>query len=50
MCLLLIGLTVCVSGDTELRIKLLKMKLEALVKSGGEAAGDQALETFSQVM
>ncbi|XP_039658125.1 tetratricopeptide repeat protein 37 [Perca fluviatilis] len=43
------GLTVCVSGDKELRVKLLRLKLEALVRSGGEAAADQALETFSQI-
>ena len=50
MCLLLLGLTLCVSGDKELRVKLLKLKLENLVRSGGEGAADQALETFSQVM
>ncbi|KAI9527787.1 hypothetical protein NQZ68_027877 [Dissostichus eleginoides] len=43
------GLTLCVSGDKELRVKLLKLKLEALVRSGGEGAADQALETFSQI-
>lgn len=43
------GLTVCASGDKELRVKLLKLKLEALVRSGGEKAADQALETFSQI-
>ncbi|KAF3850705.1 hypothetical protein F7725_012477 [Dissostichus mawsoni] len=30
-------------------VKLLKLKLEALVRSGGEGAADQALETFSQI-
>ncbi|XP_038559572.1 tetratricopeptide repeat protein 37 [Micropterus salmoides] len=43
------GLTVCVSGDKELRVKLLRLKLEALVRSGGEKAADSALETFSQI-
>ncbi|XP_075960487.1 tetratricopeptide repeat protein 37 [Anarhichas minor] len=43
------GLTVCASGDKELRVKLLRMKLEALVRSGGDTAADQALETFSQI-
>ena len=50
MSLLLLGLTVCVSGEKELKVKLLRLKLEALVRSGGEKAADQALETFSQVM
>ncbi|XP_067463493.1 superkiller complex protein 3 [Thunnus thynnus] len=43
------GLTACVSGDTELRVRMLKLRLEALVRSGGEKAADQALETFSQI-
>ncbi|XP_054630521.1 tetratricopeptide repeat protein 37 isoform X1 [Dunckerocampus dactyliophorus] len=43
------GLTVCASGDKELRNKLLKLRLEALVRSGGEKAADQALETFSLI-
>ncbi|XP_037339604.2 tetratricopeptide repeat protein 37 [Pungitius pungitius] len=43
------GVTGCVSGDEELRVKLLGMKLEALVRSGGDTAADQALETFSQI-
>eukprot|EP00064_Thunnus_orientalis_P012482 superscaffoldBa00001920_g12517 len=43
------GLTACVSGDTELRVRMLKLRLEALVRSGGEKAADQALETFTQV-
>lgn len=49
MCVILLGLTVCVSEDKELKVKLLRLKLEALVRSGGERAADQALETFSQV-
>lgn len=44
----LLGLTVCVP-ENEPRIKLLRLKLEALVRSGGEIAANQALETFSQV-
>lgn len=47
---ILLGLTVCASEDKELRVKLLRLKLEALVRSGGERAADQALETFSQVI
>ncbi|XP_042343628.1 tetratricopeptide repeat protein 37 isoform X2 [Plectropomus leopardus] len=43
------GLTVCGDKDKELRVKLLRLKLEALVRSGGEKAADQALETFSQI-
>uniref|UniRef100_A0A3Q1HHR7 Uncharacterized protein n=1 Tax=Anabas testudineus TaxID=64144 RepID=A0A3Q1HHR7_ANATE len=43
------GLTVCVSGDKELRIKLLRLKFETLVRSGEEKAADQALETFAQI-
>ncbi|KAM7416515.1 hypothetical protein PAMA_018530 [Pampus argenteus] len=43
------GLTMCVSGDMELRVRLLKLRLEALVRSGVEKAADQALETFSQI-
>nr|XP_046243032.1 tetratricopeptide repeat protein 37 isoform X2 [Scatophagus argus] len=43
------GLAVCVSGDKELRVKLLRLKLEALVRSGEEKVADQALETFSQI-
>lgn len=50
VCLVLLGMTVCVSGDKELRVKLLRLKLEALVRSRGEKAADQALETFAQVM
>uniref|UniRef100_UPI0037E80CDA superkiller complex protein 3 n=1 Tax=Semicossyphus pulcher TaxID=241346 RepID=UPI0037E80CDA len=43
------GLTVCDSGDKELRVKLLRLQLEALVRSGGEKAANEALETFSQI-
>ncbi|XP_053180794.1 SKI3 subunit of superkiller complex protein isoform X2 [Scomber japonicus] len=43
------GLTVCVSGDVEQKVGLLKLRLEASVRSGGEKAADQALETFSQI-
>lgn len=52
VCVLLcsVGLTVCASEDKELKVKLLKLKLEALVRSGGEKAADQALETFALVM
>lgn len=48
--LFLLGLNVCDSEEKELRIRLLRLKLEALVRSGGEKAGEQALETFKQVM
>ncbi|XP_034025931.1 tetratricopeptide repeat protein 37 isoform X2 [Thalassophryne amazonica] len=43
------GLTVCMSGDKELRSRLLTVRLEALVRSGSELAAQQALETFSQI-
>ncbi|XP_061673335.1 tetratricopeptide repeat protein 37 [Syngnathoides biaculeatus] len=43
------GLTVCVPGDKELRIRLLKLKLEALVRSGEDKAPEQALETYSLI-
>ncbi|XP_035494637.1 tetratricopeptide repeat protein 37 isoform X2 [Scophthalmus maximus] len=43
------GLMMCVSGDEELRVKLLRMKLETLVRSGGEKAADHALDAFSQI-
>ncbi|XP_069034465.1 tetratricopeptide repeat protein 37 [Embiotoca jacksoni] len=43
------GLDVCTSGDKELRGKLLRLKLEAFVRSGGEKAADEALETFSHI-
>lgn len=45
-----LGLTVCDSENEELRVKLLRLKLQALVRSEGEKAADQALETFSQVI
>ncbi|KAM8865842.1 superkiller complex protein 3 isoform 1-T1 [Synchiropus picturatus] len=43
------GLTLCVSEEEKLRVKLLKLKLEALVQSGGEKDADQALEAFSLI-
>ncbi|XP_015228816.1 PREDICTED: tetratricopeptide repeat protein 37 [Cyprinodon variegatus] len=43
------GLNVCTSDDKKLRDKLLRLKLEALVRTEGELAADQALETFSQI-
>ncbi|XP_075895011.1 tetratricopeptide repeat protein 37 [Nelusetta ayraudi] len=43
------GLAACLSENKELRFKLLRMQLEALVKSGGEEAAEQALETFTQI-
>ncbi|XP_054904748.1 SKI3 subunit of superkiller complex protein isoform X2 [Poeciliopsis prolifica] len=43
------GLNICTSEDKELRDKLLRLKLEALVRSEGEQAASQALETFSQI-
>lgn len=44
------GLTTCVSEEEEeLRIKLLKLQLEALVQSDGEKEAEQALQTFSQI-
>ncbi|TNN38854.1 Arylsulfatase K [Liparis tanakae] len=43
------GLTACVSGDEQLRVKLLKLQFQALVGSGGDAAAERALETFSQI-
>ncbi|XP_029960618.1 tetratricopeptide repeat protein 37 [Salarias fasciatus] len=43
------GLDVCDSGDKELRVKLMKLKLEASVRCEGEKAADQALEMFSQI-
>lgn len=46
----LLGLSVSVSEDKELRYKLLRLKLESLVRSGGENAAREALETFSQVL
>ena len=50
VCLALLGLMMCVAGDKELKVKLLRLKLETLVRSGGEKAADQALETVSQVI
>lgn len=44
------GLAACLPDNKELRFKLLRMQLEALVKSGEEKAAEQALETFNQVM
>uniref|UniRef100_A0A672JN51 Tetratricopeptide repeat domain 37 n=1 Tax=Salarias fasciatus TaxID=181472 RepID=A0A672JN51_SALFA len=49
VCLFLLGLDVCDSGDKELRVKLMKLKLEASVRCEGEKAADQALEMFSQI-
>ncbi|XP_051923327.1 tetratricopeptide repeat protein 37 [Hippocampus zosterae] len=43
------GLTVCVPGDKELRIRLLKLRLEALVRSAEKKDAEQALETFSWI-
>ncbi|KAK5613394.1 hypothetical protein CRENBAI_022565 [Crenichthys baileyi] len=43
------GLNVCMSDDKKLKDKLLRLKLEALVRSEGEQGADQALETFSQI-
>ncbi|XP_029916395.1 tetratricopeptide repeat protein 37 isoform X2 [Myripristis murdjan] len=43
------GLTLCASGDKELRLRLQTLRLEALVRSGEEKAADQALEIFSQI-
>lgn len=45
-----LGLAARVSENKELRVKLLRLQLEALVKSGGVKAADQALETFTQVI
>lgn len=44
------GLEACLPENKELRFKLLRMQLEALVKSGEEKAAEQALETFKQVI
>uniref|UniRef100_A0A3B3XJJ4 Tetratricopeptide repeat domain 37 n=1 Tax=Poecilia mexicana TaxID=48701 RepID=A0A3B3XJJ4_9TELE len=43
-------LNVCTTQDKELRDKLLRLKLEALVRIEGEQAASQALETFSQLL
>lgn len=40
----------CASEDIKLKDKLLRLKMEALVKSGGEKAADEAMKTFSQVI
>ncbi|CAM9116435.1 unnamed protein product [Lampetra planeri] len=42
------GLKACASGGEELRVQLLKLRLEALVRSGEVEAAHQALDTFSQ--
>ena len=39
----------CESGDEKLKLSLLRMRLEALVRSSEEKAADQALETFTEV-
>jgi len=44
------GLTLCASGDEEVKMRLLRMRLETLVRSGETLAADQALETFQQVV
>lgn len=46
----LIGLAVCESGEEVLKVRLLKLKLEVLVRSGEDKAADEALETLSQVI
>ncbi|XP_055367212.1 tetratricopeptide repeat protein 37 isoform X2 [Betta splendens] len=43
------GLSVCVPEDKALRVKLLKLKLEMLVRSGEMKSADKALETFTQI-
>uniref|UniRef100_A0AAV2MRH5 N-sulphoglucosamine sulphohydrolase C-terminal domain-containing protein n=1 Tax=Knipowitschia caucasica TaxID=637954 RepID=A0AAV2MRH5_KNICA len=43
------GLATCKPEDHELMTKLLRLKVEALVRCGGEAAADDALEIFSKV-
>ncbi|XP_011614358.2 tetratricopeptide repeat protein 37 isoform X1 [Takifugu rubripes] len=43
------GLALCASEDEQQREKLLRLKLEALVGSGGEEAASEAMETFSQL-
>lgn len=48
--LLSLGLATCESGDKELIVRLQRLKMEALVRCGGEKAADEALETFSQVI
>ncbi|KAM4576471.1 tetratricopeptide repeat protein 37 [Odontesthes bonariensis] len=43
------GLNICTPEDKKPRVKLLRLKLEALVRSGGEKAADEAFEIFSQI-
>ncbi|XP_061584934.1 tetratricopeptide repeat protein 37 [Cololabis saira] len=43
------GLNSCGREDKKLSDKLLRLKLEALVRSGGEKAADEAFESFSQI-
>lgn len=43
------GLATCESGDKALIVRLQRLKMEALVRCGGEKAADEALETFSQI-
>ncbi|KAG7258910.1 hypothetical protein CRUP_034671 [Coryphaenoides rupestris] len=43
------GLTLCASGDEEVKMRLLRMRLETLVRSGEALAADQALETLQQI-
>ncbi|XP_077378544.1 tetratricopeptide repeat protein 37 [Festucalex cinctus] len=43
------GLTACVPEDKDLKIRLLKLRLEALVRSGEEKAAEQALEICSLI-
>ncbi|XP_077571845.1 tetratricopeptide repeat protein 37 isoform X2 [Stigmatopora nigra] len=43
------GLKACLPAEKELRIRLLKLRFEALVRSEEEKAAEQALETFSLI-
>ncbi|KAJ3604243.1 hypothetical protein NHX12_028984 [Muraenolepis orangiensis] len=43
------GLTLCASGDEDVKMKLLRMRLEALVRTEEAQAADQALETLKQI-
>ncbi|KAM9744682.1 tetratricopeptide repeat protein 37 [Menidia menidia] len=43
------GLNTCTAEDGKLRIKLLRLRLESLVRSGDEKSADTALEIFSQI-
>ncbi|XP_018614966.1 tetratricopeptide repeat protein 37 isoform X1 [Scleropages formosus] len=43
------GLKCCCAKEEELRTKLLQLRLEALLRSGGEQNADEALETLSQI-